>query len=270
MGNADAGAQQILRDLNQINVAVVILLIGGGWLLVTILERVLPWVGNRMPSRFRNPILGLVPILRLLTLAFVTIEVIPQLINPTPTNLLAIMGAIGVALGFAFKDYISSIIAGLVTIYERPYRPGDWVRVEDVYGEVKSVGSRSFIVTTPDDTTVTIPHSKIWNVSIYNANYGMRDQLCVAEFYLNPDHDAKAVRQTLLDVALTSPYLNLDRPVVATAAEKPWATHYRLKAYPMDGRKQFQFTTDLTIRAKAALKRIGANPVHSPVLMTST
>jgi small conductance mechanosensitive channel len=36
-------------------------------------------------------------------------------------------------------------------------------------------------------------------------------------------------------------------------AEKPWGTHYRVKAYPVDGRQEFQFISDLTVRRKAAL-----------------
>jgi hypothetical protein len=40
--------------------------------------------------------------------------------------------------------------------------------------------------------------------------------------------------------------------------EKPWGTHYRLKAYPVEPRDQFQFITDLTVRGKAALLALGA------------
>lgn len=75
----------------------------------------------------------------------------------------------------------------------------------------------------------------------------------MADFYLEPRHDAALVRQTLYDVALTSPYLNFERPIMVIVAEKPWGTHYKIRAYPVDARDQFQFLTDLTIRGKAAL-----------------
>lgn len=41
------------------------------------------------------------------------------------------------------------------------------------------------------------------------------------------------------------------------AAEKPWGTHYRLKAYPIDPVEQFNFKTDLTLRGKSALTAMG-------------
>gem|GEM_PF-2373080 len=56
---------------------------------------------------------------------------------------------------------------------------------------------------------------------------------------------------------MTSAYLQLLKPVVILASEGPWATEYRIKAYPVDPRDQFRFTTDLTLRGKQALMALG-------------
>jgi small-conductance mechanosensitive channel len=112
---------------------------------------------------------------------------------------------------------------------------------------------------------VLIPHKKLWDSTIYNDNNGNREKLCVADFYLHPEHDAEQVRQRLRKVALTSPYLQINRPISVIVQEKPWATHYRLKAYPIDGREQFSFISDLTVRGKAALARLEVVPVVAPV-----
>jgi len=69
---------------------------------------------------------------------------------------------------------------------------------------------------------------------------------------------------------MTSPYTNLSetpthRDVVVIVVEEPWATHYRLKAYPIDGRDEFQFISDLTVRGKAALAEMGVQSVSAPV-----
>jgi small-conductance mechanosensitive channel len=188
-------------------------------------------------------------------------------VNPTFESLVALLGAAGLAIGFAFRDYLSSLIAGIVTIYERPYRPGDWISVDGTYGEVLSVGLRALRMVTPDDTVVIIPHQVLWTSSIHNANDGKRDLMCVTDFFLHPNHDAKLARQLLREVALTSPFLNLERPVAVVLAEKPWGTHYRLKAYPMDSRDQFQFTSDLTVRGKQILAAIGAQAVLVPAMV---
>ena len=44
--------------------------------------------------------------------------------------MVTLLGAIGLAIGFALKDYVSSLIAGVVSAVELPYRPGDWVNMK--------------------------------------------------------------------------------------------------------------------------------------------
>jgi small conductance mechanosensitive channel len=150
-----------------------------------------------------------------------------------------------------------------VAVYERPYRVGDWVSVDGAYGEVISMNLRALRLFTFDDTVVTIPHIKIWGNNIYNANDGKRNLLCVAHFYVDPNHDAALVRQKLHDVAQTSPFLDLDHQIRVIVQEQPWGTHYQLKAYPLDGRDQLLFISDLTVRGKAALTKMGVKPAQA-------
>ncbi|MDD2389178.1 MAG: mechanosensitive ion channel [Desulfobacterales bacterium] len=247
---------ELLAEFNMVNIFTVLFIIGSAWLIIFLMERLIPWFAEKVPGRKRLLILSSVPFLRLLVMILAVGLIIPIVIKPTLQNLVAIFGVAGLALGFAFKDYVSSLIAGIVTIYEQPYRPGDWVKIDGAYGEVKSIGLRTLKMVTPDDTVVIIPHTKIWNTNIFNANSGHRDLQCIADFYLHPAHDAGKVRQKLYDVALTSPYTMLEKPVVVMVSEKPWGTHYRLKAYPVDGRDQFRFISDMTVRGKAALTRM--------------
>jgi small conductance mechanosensitive channel len=244
---------QFLRDVQDINFVQIGVIIVVAYVLAKAVELFLPWLADRLPGRLRLYILPSVPVLRLVILLVAIAEILPLVVNLTFHNSLAIIGGSGLALGFALKDYVSGIVAGIVALYERPYRPGDWVQVDGAYGEVQSVRLRALRLVTPDDTVVTIPNSKLWQTNIFNANDGKRNLMCVADFYLEPRHDATLVRQALYDVALTSPYVNLDNPILVIVAEKPWGTHYQIKAYPVDSRDQFQFISDLTIRGKAVL-----------------
>jgi small conductance mechanosensitive channel len=257
-------AEQILRDLENINFLGILLTLLIAWALVAAVERVFPWLAERLPGRFRFYLLPVAPVLRILILVIAGVRVVGYLIQPTVQNVFAITGAFAVAIGFAFKDYVSSIIAGIVALYEQPYRPGDWVKIDDDYGEVKTVGLRAVQIITPDDDLVTIPHSKIWDNNIVNANNGKQTHQCVTEFFLHPTHDAGQARAALHDVAITSPYINLNQPIVVVAFEKPWATRYVVRAYPVDGRMQFQFITDITMRGKTALHELGIRPVSLP------
>ncbi len=222
--------------------------------LIWLSQRIIPWLADHLFGKQRLFLLAMIPTIRVAVFVLATIWIVPMVIETNLQNMIAIFGAVGLAIGFAMKDYVSSLIAGIVAVYELPYRPGDWIEVEGTYGEVKHVGMRAVEIVTPEDTVVFIPHQKLWTHLIRNANNGGPSLMCSTDFYLAPDHDANQVRHLLEDVALTSPYIQLAKPISVTVAEKPWATHYRLKAYPIDPRQQFQFTTDLTARAKACLR----------------
>ena len=266
MAAAEQGQQKaarLINDLQDISFAKIGLILLGTWLVILLARKLLPYLAERGPSQLRLYLLGAVPIIRLLLLVIAVTWVVPIVFNITLQNFLVIAGALGVAIGFAFKDYVSSLIAGIVAIVERPYRPGDWVRIGGDYGEVRAVGMRAIEICTPADDIVHVPHEKIWQNNIANANNGARTLMCVASFYLRPDHDAARVRVALRDVALTSAYLEYDKPVVVMLAETPLGTHYQLKAYPFDMRDQFHFISDLTIRGKLAIADAGAVEIQA-------
>lgn len=258
-----AETTDILREIQGEGLLVVAAVLGVAVVLTLMVQRYGPRLAEQVPGRYRLSVLALVPLLRLVIIAGALALIIPQLIEPTFENLVAVLGAVGVALGFALKDYVSSLIAGIVVIYEGAYRPGDWVEVDGEYGEVRSVGMRAMEMVTPDDTVIVVPHQALWTTLIHNANDGTQNLQCVTDFYLDPEHDGQQVRALLRDVALTSPYLQIERPVNVVATERPWGTHYRLKAYPVDPRDQFRFTTDLTVRGKAALREANVLPARA-------
>lgn len=260
----------VLTDLSEINLVQILLILAGAWLLIVASQRLLTWVAKALSGRSRLLVLAAVPVVRLLLIVAAIALLVPRLVEPTFENLVTLLGAIGLALGFAFKDYISSLIAGVVTLWEMPYRMGDWIEIDGAYGEVKSIGMRTAEIVTLDDTVVIIPHLMLWDRLIHNANDGTTHLLCVTDFYLHPQHDAAAVQTTLHDVALTSPFLDLAQPITVIALEKPWGTHYRLKAYPIDPRQQMRFRTDLTIRGKAALIALDASFATAPAIAEMT
>ena len=251
-------AAQLINDLQDISFTKIGLIVAGTWMAIALAHRVLPYLAEKGPSQARLYLLGAVPIIRLVLLVVAVLWLVPLIFNITFQNFLVISGAASVAIGFAFKDYVSSIIAGIVAIFERPYQPGDWVEIGGDYGEVRAVGMRSIEVRTPSDNIVYIPHDKIWQNNISNSNDGAHTLMCVTAFYLQPRHDASLVRAALRDVALTSAYLDYQKPVLVTLKQTEWGTHYQVKAYPFDMRDQFSFISDVTVRGKLAIADCGA------------
>jgi small-conductance mechanosensitive channel len=260
----DDTAAKLLDRLRTSNLGEIGLTFGAAIVFLIVAQRLLGWLAEGFTGRVRLYLLASVPIVRLTVLVATLTLVVPQLVEPTFENLVALLGIAGLAIGFALRDYISSVVAGLVSLFEIPYRPGDWVEIDGVYGEVRSIRMRVMKMVTPDDTVVLVPHGLLWNHLVRNGTDGTANLMCVADFYLHPRHDAELAQQILSDVALTSAYLQMERPVTVVVAEKPWGTHYRVKAYPIDPRDQFQFLSDITVRGKQALTAIGAEFAQAP------
>src|SRR6267154_367045 len=202
-----AGSLGILRNLESSDLVLVAGAVVLAWLLASAIRWALRRVAEWAPLRLRLPILRMIPLLRLVVGIGALVVIVPILVEPTFQNVVAIVASVGLALAFVLKDYASSLAAGVVTILEGPYQPGDWIKLDGTYGEVKQIGVRAVHLVTAYDNEVIIPHSRLWSNSISNATSGGHSVLCVADYYLQPDHDARAAQQRLAEVAEASSYL---------------------------------------------------------------
>src|SRR5258708_10053714 len=229
-----------------------VLIIAAVLILARLLILAMRWklrqVAEKAKPHRRLTILRISPILRLLIRAAAIVLIVPLLVEPTVPNILTLSACLVLALAYTLKDYGSSAVAGLVTVLENTYQPGDWIEVDGAYGEVKSMAGRAVHLVTADDTEAIIPHSRLWSASVFNSTSGSRSLLCIANFYLHPDHDASACQEQPPEVRPSTDYRRPDSPVAVIVLEKPWGTHYRLKAYVRESREQFLFITDLTIQ----------------------
>jgi len=213
------------------------------------------WISERVARRFRLMIKQALPFWKALILILTLIDLFNLFLNLSQTNLLALTGTIAVALGFAFKDYASSVIAGMVSLFEAPYRMGDRIQIDNHYGEVVGYGLRAIQIQTPDDNVVTIPHNKAWTEAISNANTGSLEAQVTSTFYFAHDADADRIISILYQAAYSSKYTQLKLPIVVVMDEQFWGTQFKLRSYPMDARDEFIYKTDLIRRAKQAFRR---------------
>ncbi|MGB3496429.1 MAG: mechanosensitive ion channel family protein [Elainellaceae cyanobacterium] len=213
------------------------------------------WISERVARRFRLLIKQALPFLKGLILVVTVAYLLNLFLNLSQANLFALTGTIALALGFAFKDYVSSIIAGVVMLFEAPYRVGDRIQIGEHYGEVVGYGLRGIQVQTPGDNRVTIPHSTTWTEAVSNANTGQLEAQVATDFYFDHEVDVERVMRVLYQAAYSSKYTQLKLPIVVVMKEQLWGTQFKLRAYPMDARDEFVFQTDLIRRAKQAFAR---------------
>ncbi len=89
-------------------------------------------------------------------------------------GLLAGMGIAGLGISLAAKDTISNLFGSLTVLLDRPFRIGDWVKIDNsIEGTVEEVGLRSCRIRTFYNSLITIPNGVLTNAHI--DNLGMRE-----------------------------------------------------------------------------------------------
>ncbi len=83
-------------------------------------------------------------------------------------TLISTLGVAGIAIGLAAQQTISNMIAGIIILVDHPFKEGDYVELDDVYGQVESITMRSTLLRTLDNTTVDLPNHKIIESKIVN------------------------------------------------------------------------------------------------------
>ncbi len=123
--------------------------------------------------------------------------------NVDVTAWLASAGIIGIAIGFAAKDTLANLFAGVFILADAPYKIGDFIVLDGrERGRVSKIGIRSTRILTLDDVEITIPNATIGNSKIINESGGpylkYRNRLPVGVAY---GSDIDLVRKILLEVA---------------------------------------------------------------------
>jgi small-conductance mechanosensitive channel len=120
-------------------------------------------------------------------------------INTTP--LLASAGVLGIAVAFAAKDTVSNLFGGVSVFFDRPYKVGDYVIIEDKHrGEVIEIGMRSTKIRTRDSVLITVPNSvMVTNAVINETGFDpkLRIRIPIGVAY---NSDLDKVEYTLVDV----------------------------------------------------------------------
>jgi len=246
-----------LFSVTRIVVSVGILLVA--WVSLKILYFLTGVLASRF-GRYRLQISGFFPLLRLLTWLITSYIVIVYVFRPQTNAILALTASMGIAFGLAAQDVVRNILSGVLILFDRPFRVGDMIRVNDVYGEVLSVGLRSVRIHTFDDNTVTLPNSLVLGSAVSNANSGALHEMVVIEFDLPATVDVQQVKEMAWEAAATSPYVYLKLPVAVTVEDRfdrTFLTRFKVKAYVLDVRLERLFASDVLERIKKELVEQG-------------
>ena len=116
------------------------------------------------------------------------------------TSFVAVLGAAGLAVGLALQGSLANFAAGVLIVFFRPYKAGDYIEAAGVSGTVEEVQILTTILNTPDNKRVIVPNGQVMAgvITNYSANDTRRVDLVFAVSYGNDLHRVRTALEELV------------------------------------------------------------------------
>jgi small conductance mechanosensitive channel len=148
------------------------------------------------------------------------------------TSFIAVIGAAGLAIGFALQGSLANFASGVMLIIFRPFKTGDFVEIAGTVGTVDAIQIFNTVLKTPDNKMIIVPNSGVTggNITNYSANETRRIDLVFGISYDDDIKKAKKILERIL--AEDERVLKEPAPVVAVSeladssvnfVVRPWA-----------------------------------------------
>ena len=136
-------------------------------------------------------------------LILIIIAALGKLGIPT-TSVTALIGGAGLAVALSLKDQLSNFAAGALIILFRPFKVGDYIKVNGFEGFVSEIKMVQTALSTPDNEEVILPNSVVMSNSIVNRS---SMPLCRVQVVVGVDYacDLKAAKAAVLKAATEHP-----------------------------------------------------------------
>ncbi len=133
-------------------------------------------------------------------------------------SLVAVLGATGLAIALALQGTLGHIAAGVMILFFRPFRVGQYVEVAGQTGTVKAVTLFTTELATPDNIQILIPNGQVWDTTLRNfSHYETRRIEIILGIDYGDDID-KAVASARAVIDAESRILTAPEPQVVVGA----------------------------------------------------
>ncbi|MGD8412210.1 MAG: mechanosensitive ion channel, partial [Desulfobacterales bacterium] len=117
------------------------------------------------------------------------------------TKLTIILSALGVGIGFGLQGIVNNFVSGLILLFERPVRVGDYIELGGNWAEIKNIGLRATTVQTFDQADVIIPNADLVSNQVTNWTLSDRRVRLIIPVGVAYGSDISLVIETLMACA---------------------------------------------------------------------
>jgi small-conductance mechanosensitive channel len=178
------------------------------------------------------------------------------------SNLALIFGALSVGIGFGLQAIVNNFVSGLILLFERPIKVGDWIVTNSGEGIVKKISVRSTEIETFDRSTIIIPNSELVASTVTNWTHKSTLGRIIVPVGVAYDSDPDLVKRLLLECAHEHPLVvRYPEPFVVWMDFGASSLDFELRAFLSDISKGLHTRSDL--RA-AIFRKFKENGVEIP------
>ena len=177
------------------------------------------------------------------------------------SNIAIIAGALSVGIGFGLQNIVNNFVSGLILLFERPVRKGDWIQVGTTEGYVKDIQIRSTRILTFDRSDVIVPNSEL--ISNQVTNYMLDDirGRAVVKVGVAYGSDTEKVRYILTQVAEENELVVKDgsspKPLVLFRGFGDSSLDFELRVHLFDIDKRLSTISNLNFAIDKAFREEG-------------
>jgi small-conductance mechanosensitive channel len=139
--------------------------------------------------------------------------------DPKQELILGLLASILIAIGFALKDMVSSVLAGIILLVDKPFQVGDRVSFKDVYGDIKNIGLWSTKLLTLDDSLITIPNHCFLTDLVSSSSAGELGMMVSIDVYVSHTANLFLARKILERIAINSEYVQIQEKITIVSKE---------------------------------------------------
>ncbi len=194
-------------------------------------------------------------VVRYAILIFVVIAVLGRFGVQT-ASIIAALGVAGLAIGLALQGTLSNLAAGLMLLFLRPFRIGEFIDAGGIAGSVEEIGLFATRLRTADGIFIHVPNSTLLNGSIRNFSRNPTRRVDVAVGVAYGDDTDKALEVALATLKGESRILNDPAPQAMVSALDDSAVIISLRGWVQAG-DYWPVLFDLNRNIKRAIETAG-------------